>query len=233
MIESDSQTELGLWPRLLAACWFAAAAFIPILFFLLLFARESTPSSGYSSTGLWFFIQYPVSLAAFFGFAIGVRILDFNRKRTPSRAMLRGIMVAICSYLAMPLINLVFGLLWRPVLVPEENFLKLVYWTLTIYGVGAVIVGWLIVFAGAVSGLSLFWVSGKRWLGQRLVAAPRVTTRKAFALIAAAGVILVAANVLLFYLPTFLLVSRRSLFRILDQLDPVVGSLQHALFVLR
>ena len=122
---------------------------------------SSAPSSGGSSLmGIWFFFVFPVSAAAFFGFWVGARIVDFERKRTPSRAMLRGMLVAICSYLAMPASYVIVGAF----AFKSEPLANMVYWVLLIFGVGAVLVGWLVVIAGGVAGLLLFWASGKEGL---------------------------------------------------------------------
>jgi hypothetical protein len=37
MTESASETELGLWPRLIAGAWFAGAALLPVIFFFIKF----------------------------------------------------------------------------------------------------------------------------------------------------------------------------------------------------
>ena len=223
------KTELGLLPRLIAAGWFAAAALIPIAGFILMFARRdvsdgvSESNSGgpwFFSGGLWFLSEFPISLAAFYGFAVGSRILDLERPRSAFRAMLRGIAVAVLSYLSLPVSNLVFGMLSAP----GENMQRpslsvLLYFTLVIYAVGAVLVGWLIVIAGAVAGLLLDWMGHNEKLRKVLSAAPRVTRRRAYELIGVAAIILTTANAVFLLFPALLQLSQRWFFQILDRLD--------------
>ena len=98
----------------------------------------------------------------------------------------------------------------------------MVYWVLLIFGVGAVLVGWLVVIAGGVAGLLLFWASGKEGLQTLFKTTPRVSAKKAYLLIAAAGGIILLINVLFLLLSA----SQRLFFLGLDRLDPIVGSLQ-------
>ena len=78
-INAEGNTELGLRPRLIAAGWFVGAACIPILFFFgvigrMLFFRAAFDAKDplIATT----FILLPISMAAFFGFSFGSRILN-------------------------------------------------------------------------------------------------------------------------------------------------------------
>ena len=197
MTQAAAKTELGLLPRIFAAVWFGAAAFIPIIVFFVVFARGGD-SSGQSSggsilMGVWFFLAFPVSAAVFFGFSVGARILDFERKRSASRVMFRGMLVAILSYLAMPFSFIIANAFANR----SEPFPNMVYWVLVIFGVGAVLVGWLVVIAGGVAGLLLFWASGKEGLHKIIKNEPRVSVKKAYLLVGVAGLLVLLLNVLM------------------------------------
>jgi hypothetical protein len=222
-VERLPELALGLSPRLISAGWFGSAACIPIVFFFAAFARGGDSSGGSNLLGIWFFLVFPISIAVFFGFSVGARILDFDRKRTPSRAMLRGMLVAICSYLAMPASFIIVGAFASE----SEPLANLVYGILLIFGMGAVLVGWLVVIAGGAAGLLLLWASGKEELQTIIKTAPRVSAKKAYLLIGAAGVVVLLINISLLLLPSLLSGSRGLFFRGLDRLDPIVGSLQY------
>ena len=219
--DRDSRkTELGLLPRLIAAGWFAAAALIPIVFFFVIFSGEGRSPDASRSSGVWFFVGLPVSLAAFYGFVIGCRILDRQRNRSPFRVMLLGIAVAAFSYLSMPAIHMMAAILFpQPPTIWDESLSRMFYWMLLIYGVGAILVGWLVVFAGAVAGLMLDWLSGKERLWKMLTKAPRVTKRRAYGFIGVAAIILISANGILLAFPSLLSATTRLFFQILDRLD--------------
>jgi hypothetical protein len=215
--------ELGLPARLVAAAWFAGTAFIPIMLFLLfLFVQTDSQQNAESGLkGSWFFVGLPVSLAAFFGFAIGYRILDFERTRSGFRAMLRGIVVAVSSYLAMPALDMFGVSVFSQGGFPQHHSIYMqMYWVLLIYGVGAVLVGWLIVIAGAVGGYLLERVSHKERL-REIVATARVSPGRAYAFNAAAALFLVVFNASLLLFPSLISGSIFWFFRILDHLAPL------------
>ena len=216
--EQSRETAVGLLPRLISAFWFGAAAFIPIISFFVAFARggdTSGQSSGGSNLmGLWFFLVFPVSAAAFFGFWVGARILDFERKRSASRVMFRGMFVAILSYLAMPATFIIGGAFTR-----SEPLGDIVYGVLVIFGVGAVLVGWLVVIAGGVAGLLLFWASGKEGLHTIIKGEPRVRAKQAYLLIGGAGLLVLLVNVLMLVAAWAFAPQRRYLYG-LDRFNP-------------
>lgn len=205
-------TALALLPRLISACWFGAAAFIPILLFFVIVGQggdSSVPSSrGSNLMAIWFFLVFPISAAAFFGFSVGARILDFERKRSASRVMFRGMSVAILSYLAMPAGFIVAGAFTTK----SEPFTKMVSWVLLIFGVGAVLVGWLVVIAGGVAGLLLFWASGKEGLHTIIKGEPRVSAKQASVLIGAAGLLVLLVNALILLASLLFAPQRRFLY---------------------
>lgn len=212
-------TAVGLLPRLISAFWFGAAAFIPIILFFVAFARGGN-SSGQSPggsilMGVWFFLVFPVSAAAFFGFSVGARILDFERKRSASRVMFRGMSVAILSYLAMPASFIIAGAFTAK----SQPFGNMASWIVVIFGVGAVLVGWLVVIAGGVAGLLLFWASGKEGLQTIIKKEPRVSAKKAYLLIAAAGLLVLLVN-LLMVLASWAFAPQRPFLYSLDRFDP-------------
>ena len=198
------ETEVGLLLRLIAAGWFAVAAFVPIAGFIVIFASQSRSDVHAARDGvwfsLWFFFWFPISLAAFHGFVIGSRILDRERLG-PWRAALRGIAVAVFSYLSMPAINGIAAILFSPRLGAfTESPESVLYWMLVIYGVGALFVGWIIVIAGAIAGLLLDKLWTQEIFRQIITDAPRVTRRKKYALNGLAALILIAANAILILL---------------------------------
>ena len=195
------ETEIGLMLRLIAAGWFAAAAFVPIAGFLVIFASQSRSDVHAARDGVWFgfwfFVLFPISLAAFYGFVIGSRILDLERLG-PWRATLRGMAVAVLSYLSMPVINGIAAILYSPRLGAFfESPESILYWMVVIYGVGAVFVGWIIVIAGAIAGLLLDKLSTNEIFRQIITDAPRVTRGKKYVLNVLAALILLAANAFL------------------------------------
>lgn len=229
MTQLSDKTELGLAPRLVAAGWFGLAACIPIVFFFLVFARtDGGGAVRTDSQGWWFFLNLPVSWAAFFGFTIGSRILDVARHRSPSGVLVRGIAVAVSSYLALPATNVILAVLFLDYKSGMgQSFGSFLLWMLIIYGVGAIWVGWIIVIAGGIAGLLLYRVSQSEILRTRLMKARRVNKKSVYAWTALAIAMLFAANIFIFLLPSLLLTSQRFFFRILDRLDPVAVSMQH------
>jgi hypothetical protein len=194
------ETEIGLMLRLIAAGWFAVAAFVPVAGFIV-FASQGNSNAPAAQDGvwfsLWFFFWFPISLAAFYGFVIGSRILDLERLG-PGRATLRGMAVAVLSYLSMPAINGIAAMLFSPRLGAfTESRSSVLYWLLVIYGVGAVMVGWIIVIVGAIAGLLLDKLSTNEIFRQIISDASRVTKEKKYRLNGLAALILLAANAFL------------------------------------
>jgi hypothetical protein len=226
------ETAVGLTPRLISAAWFAVAACIPVV--LILHIVYTGPEANFwgGFKGRWSFIEFPVSLAAFFGFAIGSRILDLRKTQSAFRAMLRGMVVAVASYLAMPVITVVVRVFSAsPPGSGHLSFSNLVYWMLVIYGVGAILFGWFVVIAGGAAGYLLQRLSRKEML-QKLVARSRVSARRAYWLNGGFALVLVAANACFLVFPSLLSGSVGFFFQILDPLAPADGMHSLAVFVL-
>jgi hypothetical protein len=108
MEERSDKTALGLIPRLIAAGWFAVAALIGSVLVISLFALGGNRSlqAGTTASAFLPFLTPPVCIASFFGFAFGAQILDSQRPRSAPRGMVMGIVVAVLSYVAMPVSQL-------------------------------------------------------------------------------------------------------------------------------
>jgi hypothetical protein len=164
MEQSPEETALGLRPRLFAAGWFALTACMPIAFFFGIMSRGfSVGLSGADDVAMVsIFISLPISMAAFFGFLIGSKILNPEKTVRGGRAAGYGLLVAILSYLGF---TLVFGgmLLFQS----SAPAVEAIGGFLTVFVVGALLVGWLIMLAGALGGLVLFWVGQNRFREDR------------------------------------------------------------------
>jgi hypothetical protein len=164
MTQLPEKTELGLLPRLIAAAWFAGAACIPIIFFFGVIGRMFFfgPSAAADLMVASTYILLPISMAAFLGFSVGSRILNDRIVKRGWSAVIHGALVAILSY---------FGfILGYAAIVSLATFrapLDVISSFLRVFFLGAVLVGWLIVLAGAFSGWLLFRV-GRNRLGARL-----------------------------------------------------------------
>ena len=164
MNEDDAGQELnavGLRPRLLAAAWFAATSLIPVVFFLGVFNRMSFDEGHFNAPIASLFIALPVCMAAFFGFTVGSAILDEQLVTSGLRAAGYGVVVAGASYAGMmggyaALMVLSSTKSSRLAGDPAEAIKTF----LTIVLFGAVLIGWLVVIAGAAGGWLLFhWAS--------------------------------------------------------------------------
>lgn len=155
---SEEKTELALQPKLLAAGWFAATACIPILAFFGIIGRIFfiTLSTAADPTVASLFIAVPVSIATFLGFVIGSRILNDAIVIRSRSAAIYGAVVAILSYFGFMLTYTVILLANMPKQIGEVmgSMLK-------VFAIGAILVGWLIILAGAFSGWLLFRFSRK------------------------------------------------------------------------
>ena len=126
--------------------------------------------------------------------------------------MLRGIAVAVSSYLGMIVTNIVLAIMFsRGESMGGQSILKGLQWILIIYGIGAIFIGWIIVIAGGIAGLLLSLTSQTKILRATLIKAHRVSRNTVYAWIAAVALILFAANALILLLP-----PERLFFRILD-----------------
>jgi hypothetical protein len=89
----------GLAPRAFAALWFAIAALCPVGFVFLTIFSNQIAIRGFNFSLIWLFGLMPISAASFIGFTVGSRLVDSKRQVTSGRAALRGIFVALLSYL--------------------------------------------------------------------------------------------------------------------------------------
>jgi len=159
MTQLPEKTELGLLPRLIGAAWFAGAACVPIIFFFGVIGRMFFfgPSAATDPAMARMFILLPVSMAAFFGFSVGSRILNNQIVARPSRAAIHGALVAILSYFG-------FMLAYAAIVASDTSreYSDVIRSVLGVFWIGSILVGWLIVLAGAFSGWLLFRARHKR-----------------------------------------------------------------------
>ena len=189
VLEDDDQrnTEVGLRPRLIAAVWFASAALLPVILFFVVFGGWSFLILGKWDAGdrdlnilmVWLFGVVPVSAAAFWGFTVGSRLTDENKTTTPLRAAIRGISLALLSYLLF--MAFYFGTVALASVLPNQNqsLKEFPVWFFLIFVLGLVYVGWLIVIAGAIAGPLLADLATSSRFGKELRSSPRVSTRQA------------------------------------------------------
>ena len=164
--------ELGLLPRVVAAGWFALAACIPIIFFFGVIGRAFFfgPSAALNPMVASVYILLPVSMAAFFGFSIGSRILNDAIVTRGWSATIHGAVVAILSYFGfwLALTVIMMSNATRDIDDALDGMVRL-------FGIGAILVGWLIVLAGSFSGWLLFRCS-RNWVGAWLSTETRQKT---------------------------------------------------------
>ena len=167
MTDLSEKTELGLWPRLIAAGWFAVAACIPVFFFMVIFGQSAIFMGGF----LFFFGVVPISLAAFFGFAVGVKILDPVRSTSKLWAAARGVVVALLS-------DLVFMTLYV-IQVEMSEAAPDVGFAFMVVMIGSTMTFLPVVFAGGLAGWWLCNLSYRGVLWEWLLNLPRVNTTTA------------------------------------------------------
>ena len=218
MEECSNKTALGLIPRLIAAGWFAAAALMGVLSVLVGLSSLSAPSQGRGvgdshQFALLGIMALPIAIASFLGFALGSRILDSRQRRSGPRSMVLGMLIAFLSYLMMPIFNLVWVLILRGPGVDYQNALATsAYWILAVWGVGAILVGWLLLIVGGMAGFLLFKFSLGETMQLKLAQSPRVSKQTAYTWNAIGPVFLLAVIVLLWFGPTLLDSVRRLVF---------------------
>jgi len=152
----EDHLELGLSPRMIAAGWFACAACIPIIFlFVVLFGlvgrRLFEGLSGKDPLLAGIYVLLPISMAAFFGFLVGSRILNDRIVTGGVSAAIHGAFVAILSYCGSCLANAVFV----ASINSKESF-EVIGSAFTVFVAGAILMGWLIILAGSFAGWQLF-----------------------------------------------------------------------------
>src|SRR6266852_4153901 len=172
---AQDSLSLGLLPRLIAAGWFSVAGGVPVIFFFLAFGGvRDSGTEKLNPFALWLFGIVPVSSAALAGFTVGSRIVDPTRRPTSGRAALRGISVALLSYVLFMAIYFGSVALSSQFSGGNRSFENFPYWFLMIFVFGLIFVGWLIVIVGAIAGLLLHEFAAPAYLGSDLIKAPRV-----------------------------------------------------------
>lgn len=147
--------------RLLAGIWFAVAALIPVAFyFLLLREGERTQFNSY-----FLFLCTPVLIAGISGFALGYSILDPSEIKSTGQAMLRGVMVALLSYLLFFMASALILAVSNKGASTDGDAGFLIGWTI-IFFYGFITVGWLIAITGLVGGWLLYLYRLKRFASQ-------------------------------------------------------------------
>ena len=148
-----SEMKLGLRPRLLAGGWFAVTACIPIIGFFAVLSRiffvGAAPALEPGMAII--FIVIPVLMAAFFGFVFGSRILNDEIVKSGGKAVRHGIIVGVLSYAGF-VVAFVVGQIANASGQVVEVLVSILY----VGAIGALLVGWLIVIAGGLSGWLLF-----------------------------------------------------------------------------
>ena len=140
--------------RLLAGVWFALAGIIPVAFYFLVLWQGDRRRLSVASIIL--FGGVPILMAGISGFALGYTILDSSEVKNLGQAMVRGLMVALLSYL---LFFLASGLILAVSNNNEPGFI--VFWAIFFF-YGFIFVGWLIAIMGLVGGWLLYLYRLKR-----------------------------------------------------------------------
>src|SRR6266404_3585794 len=150
--QEEEFLQLGLVPRIIAGGWFAGAACIPIIFFFVLFSRGLVWEPAIVSI----YILLPVSLATFFGFSLGSRILNDRIVTGGWSAAIHGASVAMLSYCGFWLAELVIL-----VTITNKDVADIFRSMLTGIMVGTILVGWLVLLAGSLAGWLLIRFSNQ------------------------------------------------------------------------
>jgi len=157
---------LGLKARLLAAGWFAGAACVPVCaFFLFIWVMMANAGSDVRFTQetirfVWLFAAIPISAAALMGFMFGCQIVDPLFRTTAWRAALRGTLVAFLSYVLF-VVGYGVSAAVSTDLPRTDSLIHGVSVMAFVFFIGLVLVGWLILIAGGLSGWLLYRVSKK------------------------------------------------------------------------
>jgi hypothetical protein len=139
------------WIRnLFAGLWFAAASAIPVLF-LIVVLGEQFPKFGQRRRSI---VVLSILLSGIIGLFYGSAILNPEKIKSGLQASLRGLLVGLLSYLSL-YVCFVVGF-------PIKNgfvFSDFLYAALVlggIFGIGFVIVGWLVLITGTAAGWFLY-----------------------------------------------------------------------------
>lgn len=129
---------------LFAGAWFAFLAVIPVAFFFLL----EPGALRQQATFLWVMIGVPTLLSGICGGLLGASILDPAKVKTPGKAMLRGLMVSLLSYV---LFSIPLSLV-----VAKDTAGALVGWPIVLV-TSFVVIGWLVALVGVAGGALLYF----------------------------------------------------------------------------
>lgn len=143
---------------LFAGVWFSAASCIPVIYTFII-----SRSPDFSITTILLYAIIPISIAFFFGGALGSDILNPNKVTTSTKAILEGIKIALFSFVVYVLAFGLFTAFYQTIFNPNSqdfltvDFMKNLLLGLVLSGiVGSIMVGWLVIIAGAIAGWLLF-----------------------------------------------------------------------------
>jgi len=134
--------------RIYAAMWFMLAGCVPVLFVVLygLSHGNGLPIDRY----LFLFILPPVLLAGIFGFLIGADILNPTKVKASRQAAVRGLLVAVLSWLTFTVVVSILAPFTEPFRVNPIS------WFIGMFLISALLVGWLILIVGIAAGWLLY-----------------------------------------------------------------------------
>lgn len=130
---------------LFAGMWFAVAAVIPIIY---IFARFNEVSSLFGDS-LLMTTAFPIIISGICGALLGSTILDAGEIQNGLQAALRGLTVAVLSYLlffTIPIIIFAFYV----------SIIDVILYSLFLFVYGLLFVGWLAAAVGAAAGFLLY-----------------------------------------------------------------------------
>ena len=138
--------------RAYAGMWFMAAGIVPVLYVSSLFLSFPSGFSGEQNSldvefALWFMI-IPLLITGMMGSLFGASILDTQKVRSGWRAALRGLLVAIVAFL----LSTVLISVW----IASDEYQSFVPTLIMMFGVGLMVVGWLVAITGVFAGWLLY-----------------------------------------------------------------------------
>ena len=158
---TQNNRTLGIF----AGAWFAAACCVPLtpVWMETVSVVSVIPWSELLLKHIALTGILPISISGLCGYRVGVSIFDPNQVKTAKQAVVQGIKVALWSYA-------IFAILWSVIVIismmisermPNQGFiiplLQFTLGALVMVGViAAVVLGWLVILAGATAGWLLF-----------------------------------------------------------------------------
>jgi hypothetical protein len=139
---------------LFAGLWFAVASCIPVIFiFVVLLDSYDFVSK------ILLFAVLPISITFLLGFGLGSDILIPHKVKTSKQAMIKGLKVALSSYLVFIPLFAISIALYHSIFdrTPHEwlavDFVRSLFASLIIASYfGSIIIGWLVLIVGAIAG---------------------------------------------------------------------------------